>query len=235
MTTIIGRRYGRSTVIKSTHTHTTPSGKYKYKYTLRCDCGFEYQLRDKTLGRAKEPCPQCRPTQEKDPNSMYRHYLYNTWIGMHDRCSNPKSSSYYLYGARGIRVCERWTGTPPPGCNKSIEGFKAFLADMGDKPTPAHTLDRIDGSKDYSPDNCRWATPEEQGTNRSTTVWVELGGLSLPFSKWLDHLGVDQSAAYERIRKHAVSHEKVVEYYLVRNLIPALAPDCTGSEKETTL
>ena len=75
---------------------------------------------------------------------------------MRNRCNNPHVRSYPDYGGRGIKVCERWSG---------VNGYKNFLSDMGRKPTPKHSLDRLDVNKDYSPENCKWATVKEQVNN----------------------------------------------------------------------
>lgn len=79
---------------------------------------------------------------------------YKTWVNMIGRCENPKVERYPAYGGRGIVVCRRWR-----------RSFAAFLRDMGVKPTPKHSIDRIDVDGDYRPGNCRWATPEEQRAN----------------------------------------------------------------------
>jgi hypothetical protein len=81
--------------------------------------------------------------------------VYRRWSGMIQRCKNPKSHIWKYYGGRGITVCERWSGK---------DGFKNFYTDMGEPN--GLTLDRKDGSRGYSPDNCRWATWKEQAANR---------------------------------------------------------------------
>jgi len=73
---------------------------------------------------------------------------------MRARCNNPRNVGYADYGGRGIRVCERW------------DSFEAFLADMGPKPSPTHSIDRKDSGGNYEPGNCRWATPSQQNKNR---------------------------------------------------------------------
>jgi hypothetical protein len=81
--------------------------------------------------------------------------LYHTWVSMKARCLNQKNRSYPRYGGRGIAVCEEWE-----------RSFAAFYRDMGGRPTSKHQIDRIDNTKGYYKDNCRWVTPKENSRNR---------------------------------------------------------------------
>lgn len=86
---------------------------------------------------------------------MAAHPLNATWHSMIRRCHDPEHPSYFDYGARGITVCDRWR-----------ESFVRFVVDMGPKPTPTHSLDRINNDGDYEPGNVRWATRAEQRANQ---------------------------------------------------------------------
>lgn len=100
------------------------------------------------------------------PSHMSTHPLYKTWASMIQRCTNPKRDSFPIYGGRGIRVCDRW------------RTFAHFLFDMGERPSPKHTLDRINPDGHYEPGNCRWATPKEQTETRRkkpTRICVRCG------------------------------------------------------------
>jgi hypothetical protein len=96
---------------------------------------------------------------------MKKHALFDTYSSMHQRCENENNPSYRNYGAKGVKVCARWHKT-------NLDGFSNFVADMGPKPSPAHTVERRDNTKGYGPDNCRWATRQEQMLNTSRTVEI---------------------------------------------------------------
>lgn len=91
----------------------------------------------------------------REPGKRSPHFMYRAWAQMINRCHNPNNYSYGRYGARGVRVCDRWR-----------TDFLHFLADMGERPD-GMTLDRIDPTGDYEPANCRWATITEQRRNVS--------------------------------------------------------------------
>ena len=104
---------------------------------------------------------------------------------MRRRCNEPSHPQYKYYGGRGIKVCERWLK------------FENFLADMGERPDGT-TVDRIDGSKDYEPGNCRWATQAEQMNNTSRSVSYQ--GKTL--KQWSQELGIKYHTLTYRLRTH---------------------------------
>lgn len=103
---------------------------------------------------------------------------YITWGNMIQRCTNPKNTYYCNYGGRGIEVCESWLS------------FINFYRDMGDKPTPEHTLDRIDNNGPYSLENCRWSSREQQDTNKRSNVWITHDGRTMTLTQWANETGI---------------------------------------------
>ncbi len=93
------------------------------------------------------------------------------------------------YGGRGIKVCERW------------RVFENFLADMGERPSVNHSIDRIDTNGNYEPNNCRWATRSQQAQNRRDTYRITLDGVTRPVTEWSAMYGVNDEAIKKRIRK----------------------------------
>jgi hypothetical protein len=85
---------------------------------------------------------------------------YTAWMNMRRRCENENAPGFHRYGGRGVKVCDRWMS------------FANFFEDIGPRPSPQHTLDRVDNSGDYEPSNCRWATRKEQSANRRNTMHI---------------------------------------------------------------
>lgn len=113
---------------------------------------------------------------------------YSTWLSMIHRCHSPSNSSYATYGAKGITVCERW------------RKFENFFSDMGLKPA-GHSIDRVNNSLGYSPENCRWADAKTQSLNRSATQLIEINGVTKCISEWCKDYGVKNSTVSMRRKK----------------------------------
>lgn len=118
--------------------------------------------------------------------------LYKTWQLMKNRCYNKNCKKYSYYGGRGIKVCTRWLGP---------NGFNNFFKDMGEKPSKNHSLDRIDTNGDYCPENCQWATWEEQENNRRINVHYEYNNTKLTLPQWSRRLNISYSTLLHRRKK----------------------------------
>jgi hypothetical protein len=115
---------------------------------------------------------------------------YKAWCSMKDRCYNPRIQSYPHYGGRGIKVCDRW-----------LESFSNFYSDLGPKPSPEHSLDRIDVDGDYCPENCRWASPTEQANNKRHNVYVSYQGKRMTIMQASRLCGIRYVTLYQRFSK----------------------------------
>jgi DNA-binding transcriptional regulator YiaG len=121
---------------------------------------------------------------------MARSAEYRIWCGMLSRCNKPNNKGYRRYGGRGIKVHATWQG---PG------GFERFLAHVGRRPSPQHSIDRINNDGNYEPGNVRWATATQQMRNSSINHILEWDGLALPVSAWAERLGMNVEALRCRV------------------------------------
>jgi len=119
--------------------------------------------------------------------TMSREYI--VWSHMRDRCRNPRNKRYDRYGGRGIKICERW------------DDFAVFLSDMGSRPSPQHTIERNDNNGNYEPENCRWATRQEQNSNQSHTRLLVAFGRTQSVSAWARELGIRRESLRDRLAK----------------------------------
>jgi len=112
---------------------------------------------------------------------------YQSWLGMKQRCTNPKKREYPHYGGRGIKVCEEW-----------MNSFSAFYAHIGAKPSNKHSLDRINVNGDYAPNNVRWATHQEQVDNTTVVRMVSIGERTQSISAWEREMGLSKGQVRAR-------------------------------------
>lgn len=169
-------------------------------WRCRCDCGaVAIAVTHHLLSGEQKSCG-CY-ARERLIERCTTHGLTNTpefiaWKSMRSRCSNPKRKDFARYGGRGIRVCERWDRG-----DGVKSGFECFLEDMGPKPSPRYSLDRLDNDLNYDPQNCHWALPVQQTRNRSNTRLVEYNGETMPIARACELAGIDYMLAMNRIYK----------------------------------
>lgn len=196
-------RFGRLQVI----TEVEPPATQKYaarRWLCRCDCGNEkvFFMGSLTSGmttscgclrneRARENIKKAILAAPYAPNT--KHGLCHTpewriWSMMRARCS-PNAVDFHLYAGRGIYVCERWNS------------FANFLDDMKTRPSPKHSIDRIDNNGPYSPENCRWATSAEQARNKRTNVFYTHDAITLCLTDWSKLTGIKRETLKERLRR----------------------------------
>lgn len=164
-------------------------------WICRCDCGSQHVVTTgnltggsvKSCGCHKRAVTARRNLKHGAAPRQSRSAEYNSWAAMRQRCCNPNSTKYPLYGAKGISVCDRWSD------------FAAFLADMGPKPAPDFTLERKDRSGNYEPENVIWADRDTQANNRSNNRIIEYGGHRGTLAQWARLLGLSYSALQTRL------------------------------------
>lgn len=113
---------------------------------------------------------------------------YRAWVSMRTRCLNPRAQNYARYGGRGITICDRWR-----------DSYTAFLADLGRRPSTAHSLHRLDNDLGYEPGNVRWALPAEQVANKSSLRLLNVDGVTQPLRAWAAAVGLPEGALQKRL------------------------------------
>jgi len=179
----IGQKFNMLTVLKE-----LPIAKNGRTFSCQCDCGNVKEVLMSHLIRSKIKSCGCYRVMISTKHGMNGSREYSTWENMIQRCGNPKARKYYLYGERGITVCNEW-----------LKSFQAFYNDMG--PRPHNTsIDRIDSDKGYYKENCKWSTPREQFANTKLfKQQVNHDDIVKPVHEWLNDLSINNDIFKSRI------------------------------------
>jgi hypothetical protein len=187
---LTGQRFGRLLV----GPRTTNVGK-KVRWLCRCDCGKDSLALTNDLRSGRHASCGCLQLERvtKHGHSPFdiakKSLTYRSWISMVNRCTSEKATGYANYGGRGIKVCDRW------------RDFRNFLADMGERPSLGHSIDRfpnVDGN--YEPGNVRWATRAEQAVNRRNNRRFTHEGETLTVIEWCRKLGIAEHLLRSRLK-----------------------------------
>ncbi|CAL62406.1 Hypothetical protein HEAR2273 [Herminiimonas arsenicoxydans] len=198
---LIGQKFCKWTVISKAAS--PASYEHQQFWLCRCECGEERirkgaQLRyAEKMGKA-QMCNSCAATYGGTTHGKSKTSEYKSWFGMTARCTQPDHAAYANYGGRGITVCDHW------------RLFENFLADMGPRPSKQHSLDRIDNSKGYSPENCRWTTSINQNRNRRDNQLLTFNGKTQTISAWAEETGIGMNTIRLRIKNHGWSIERAL-------------------------
>ena len=189
-------------------------------WICRCDCGTICVKRANNLltpGHTTSCGCTFVAKRKKGTNLRHGHahkgkvtVEYSTWVTMKERCFNEGTKAYEQYGGAGRTVCEGWKNS-----------FDSFFADLGQRPSKGHSIDRIDNDGHYScghcpeciangwPMNCRWATRLQQAANTKTNIYLTVQGVTRPLSEWAHMHGLKPQTLWMRL-KRGWDHEKAV-------------------------
>ena len=197
---LTGQTFGRLTAIR-------PDGQNKHRQTFwicKCSCGKEVRVIGYNLTQGTTRSCGClvkdNPTHMKHNGKKEYPRLYRIWKGMKCRCYSPKGQNNSYYGGRGITICPEW--------EKDFTSFRDWALNNG--YSEELTLDRIDVNGNYCPENCRWASLEQQSRNKRDTVLLELNGEVRPLIEWSEIYNINYHTLYNRVTNQGMSLEEAI-------------------------
>lgn len=191
---LVGRRYGRLVVVAFHHS----DGEKRF-WLCKCDCGGEKVVSTGVLNYGAVASCGCLKleTQRKNRTKVIKHgfshkeRLYEIWKNMRRRCYDPTNKRAEHYYRKGVTVCDEWN---------DYAVFREWALNNGYSDNL--TLDRIDNNGNYSPSNCRWATPKQQANNTSRNRMITYAGKTMTMSEWADCVGLTYAALNHRMQRH---------------------------------
>jgi hypothetical protein len=196
-------KWGRLTPLNYVRDHSFPSGQRKAIWRFQCDCGAEPEIIAYSVTNGQTQSCGCLSRETKATATRSHgatrkggsHDLaYRSWRNMLTRGRNPNINNADRYVLRGVTVHADWQ----PGGDGM--GYQRFLAHVGPRPSPAHSLDRIDNEKGYEPGNVRWVLQRDQMNNTSRTRYVFYQGERLPLTVAAEMSGVKPGVIRDRMK-----------------------------------
>lgn len=195
-----GRRYGKLVVLERGERN---EKRKLYSWICQCDCGNTATVIGADLRNGNTISCGCMSSRKVAGDRTRTHGLahkpiYNVWCAMRNRCQNTNQKSYKDYGAKGIRVCDKW------------QTFEGFYEDMGSTYKEGLTIERKDLTGNYCLENCEWITKEQQALNKSNLVTITYKGVTAPLVIFCNEMNLKSRTVYFRLRR-GWSVEKALE------------------------
>lgn len=192
----VGKKYGHLQIISAYKENK------KYLVICKCDCGKTVTARQHAvLNSNTKSCGCFKLAARPKKHGMKKSPEYSAWQSMKDRCLNKKNRFYDNYGGRGITVCTDW-----------INDFSRFFRDVGERPSKAHSLDRIDNDGNYEPSNCRWSLRITQNNNRRNNVRHLLNGEMLTLVEIEKKTGVNRATISSRMKLRGITAQEAAVF-----------------------
>ncbi len=194
-----GKRYTRLLVLE----HVGSDKHHNKVYRCQCDCGELRNVSGNDLRTGNTKSCGCL-SRENSAKRLIKHGLADTpeylaWRALRNRCYREKDEHFARYGGRGITVCDEWK-----------DDFATFYAHVGPRPSPLHSIHRVENNKNYEPGNVVWATKEEQANLRSTSHFIEYRGQRKTIAQWAREVGLGERTIWYRLR-HGWTTELALE------------------------
>lgn len=197
---LTGQRFGNLVVTSFNCRRRYPGGGVASMWNCKCDCGNKTVVSNSSLRNGTKSCG-CKAKRCGKDNHFYKHgdcntRIYKVWSDMKKRCNDKNYKDYSIYGGKGVKVCEEWSG------DNGYENFRDWAYKNGynkDAPRGKCTLDRVDVNGDYEPQNCRWVDAKRQANNRTTSRTLTYHGMTHTIAEWADILGVSYGRIQGRV------------------------------------
>lgn len=185
------QKFNRLTVIcRAENTH---GGKVRWR--CKCACGNIAMVTSDHLRSGHTKSCGCLKVsllvKRNTIHGLTNTPEYKTWEHIIQRCTNPNSQDFKDYGGRGITICGEWRNS-----------FMTFFNHIGKKPSPKHSVDRIDNNCGYRPGNVRWATQQEQNNNCSRNRCITIKNHTMTMTQWATFVGIDKGTLWNRLKKN---------------------------------
>ena len=199
---LIGQTFNRLTVIE--RAENGKAGQARWHCT--CICGNIITVLSSNLQRDLTKSCGCYKIDKSRKHGMGRSSEYRAWDKMKRRCNSPNDPGFKNYGGRGIKVCDAW-----------MESFENFFKYVGHKPSPLHSIDRINNNGNYEPGNVRWATVQEQHNNKRSNHLLTINGTTLNITQWATLMNINRNIIYARITQLGWTPEKAVSHPVIKH------------------